>query len=78
MMVIRGMARVTILGGTLEFTVDVALNALRGNVRAGQLESRQVVVKSGRFPGRGGVTRTAVRAIRASVRIFGLVAVNTI
>ena len=48
--------------GTLKDVIDMALRAGCADVRAGQLEGRNVMVKRGRFPGRGGMTGGTVLA----------------
>ena len=67
------MAGVTILGCTREHIVDVALGTFGVGVRASQRECGEAVVKGGRLPGRGRVTRRAAGPILAAMTIiFGM------
>ena len=62
---------------TLEFAVDMTKRTLHGDMRAGQLEGRQVMVKAGGFPGGCVMTCTAVRAQATLVVVIFKVTANT-
>lgn len=68
------MAGEAIAGRALENIVDMAIAAFRFGVFAFQLESGQVVVKSGRLPGSGFVASAAIFPKLAFVGIVFLVA----
>lgn len=64
-------------GRALVLAINVACCTLHRSVLANQFESRQIMVKTGRFPGAGRVTGTAARAKRSLVHIILLMAANT-
>jgi hypothetical protein len=76
--IILGMARITIRWRAFENVIGVALCALHADVRAGQREIGFRVVEGGRFPGSGAVTGTAIPAILSLVGILGCVTGITI
>ena len=58
--VITLVAGITIGGCALKDIVNVTFCAQGGDVHTSQFESRKIMVKRGRLPGRGGMTDTAV------------------
>ena len=68
----------TVGSGTLENIVDVAGRTQHVCMRAGQLESRQIVVKRGPGPGLGAMAGCTVLAQCSIVRIVFLVAGKTV
>ena len=72
-MIIVLVAGKTIGRRALENIIDVAFGTCRADMRTSQLEGSQVVIKRGRFPGRGGMTDTAVLAKLAVMFIIFLV-----
>ena len=61
-MIVLFMAGITILRCALENAIHMATRASHINVRASQLEGRQIMIKGGRFPSTGVVTSAATCA----------------
>jgi hypothetical protein len=59
------------------FAIRVTKNALNTNMRTCQLEGSQVVIKTGRLPGRRRMTDVAGRTHRTLMDVFAKVAGNT-
>ena len=73
-MVIFLMAGKAVRWRALEDAVDMTFFAERGRVNTGQLEGCQVVIKTGGFPGRSGMTTSAVLAKLTVVMVIFLMA----
>ena len=76
MHIILQMATHTGCRRALELAIDMALSALNCEMRANQLETNQVMVKAGRFPGGCGVTGSAIGAQTAVVSVLAQMAGN--
>jgi hypothetical protein len=69
MEIVSGMARITIRRRAFELKIGVTLGTGDGCVLAGQLEDGTVVIEAGGLPAAGWMTRGAICAKRAAMRI---------